>query len=101
MNCAGSGRNSSFVPGGHSPVQGGLLHTPLKSGLPLAMRGAGAFRFGLPSRVLGTCAVGYFSHCATTFNGKSPSSAVIAIVVRIRLRLLNAESECRDRTRMD
>ena len=74
-------------------MQGGLLHTPLKSGLPLTMRGAGAFRFGLPSRVLGTCAVGYFSHCAITVSGQSPNNAVIAIVMRIGLRLLKAKPD--------
>src|SRR4051794_35598136 len=39
---------------------------PEKSGVPLGVRGAGALRFGLPSAVLGTPAVGYFNHCADT-----------------------------------
>src|SRR5262245_36819646 len=37
---------------------------PDKSGFPSAVRGVGAFMSGLPSRVLGTPAVGYVTHCA-------------------------------------
>src|SRR5260221_10281658 len=39
---------------------------PEKSGLPSAVRGVGADRLGFPFAVLGTPAVGYFSHWATT-----------------------------------
>ena len=35
---------------------------PVKSGLPSGVRGDGAERFGFPSEVLGTPAVGYFNH---------------------------------------
>src|SRR5579862_9006580 len=38
-------------------------HTPDKSGLRSAFRGAGAVRSGLPSLVIGTPSVGTFSHC--------------------------------------
>src|SRR4051812_6231788 len=41
-----------------------VSQSPVKSGLPSGVRGAGADRFGLPSAVFGTLAVGYFSHCA-------------------------------------
>jgi hypothetical protein len=37
---------------------------PDKSGLPSAVRGAGALRFGLPSAECGTPGVGYFNHWA-------------------------------------
>ena len=41
-----------------------LLHNPERSGLPSAVRGAGAFRSGLPSAVRGIPGVGRCSHCA-------------------------------------
>src|SRR5437879_12649015 len=41
-----------------------LCHMPERSGLPSAVRGAGAVRFGLPSAVRGMPGVGWFSHCA-------------------------------------
>src|SRR5258706_8998725 len=47
-------------------------HIPEKSGLPSAVRGVGAPRFGNPLGVVGTPAVGYVSHCAG-------SGALIAI----------------------
>src|SRR6185436_16000520 len=39
------------------------IHSPDMSGLPSAVFGAGADRFGLPSGVRGIPAVGYLSHC--------------------------------------
>src|SRR5262245_19251769 len=42
-----------------------VSHMPEKSGLPSRVRGVGAVRLTFPSRVRGTPAVGYFSHCAT------------------------------------
>src|SRR5215472_3838065 len=39
-------------------------HTPDKSGFPSAVRGAGAFRFGLPSAVRGMPGGGVVIHCA-------------------------------------
>src|SRR5579859_7370957 len=42
----------------------GLCHTPERSGLPSALRGAGAARFGLPSLVRGVDLSGSFNHCA-------------------------------------
>src|SRR5438128_6314185 len=46
----------------------GLIHChrPERSGLPSAVRGAGAVRFGLASGVRGMPGVGYFSHCAAS-----------------------------------
>ena len=41
-----------------------MSHMPEKSGLPSAVRGAGALRFGFPFANRGTPAVGYFSHWA-------------------------------------
>src|SRR6266850_889020 len=40
-------------------------HRPVRSGLPSAVRGAGAVRFGLPSAVRGMPGAGCFSHCAS------------------------------------
>ena len=39
-----------------------LFHRPERSGLPSAVRGAGAARFGLPSGVRGMPGVGWFNH---------------------------------------
>src|SRR5215468_5437987 len=41
-----------------------MPQTPDKSGFPSEVRGAGAFRFGLPSGVRGMPGVGYLIHCA-------------------------------------
>src|SRR6266705_3532317 len=43
-----------------------LCQIPDKSGLPSAVRGAGAARFGLPFALRGMPGVGYFSHCAAS-----------------------------------
>src|SRR5678815_5022871 len=43
-----------------------VSHSPEKSGLPSAVRGAGALMFTLPAAVLGTPVDGYFNHCAPT-----------------------------------
>src|SRR5215472_7891577 len=43
---------------------------PEKSGLPSAVRGAGADKLGFPSAALGTPAVGYFNHCADAAPGR-------------------------------
>jgi hypothetical protein len=53
---------------------------PEKSGLPSAVRGAGAFMSGLPSRVLGTPAVGYVTHCAYREAGSTTRDATSAKV---------------------
>src|SRR4029453_385518 len=51
--CVGGGLSPSMV-GGAQPVHGAVSHTPDRSGLPSAVRGAGAFRSGFPSAVFGT-----------------------------------------------
>src|SRR6516165_7953463 len=56
---------SAQPPGGQGRLCS-MSHIPERSGLPSAVRGAGALRSGRPSDVLGTPAVGYFSHCAET-----------------------------------
>src|SRR6266571_9538108 len=43
-----------------------LCHRPDMSGLPSAVRGAGAVRLGLPPGVRGMPGVGCFSHCAAS-----------------------------------
>src|SRR5690349_13430755 len=57
---ASLGLESSPVRRLGSPV----AQTPEKSGLPFAIRGAGAAMSTLPSGLRGTPAVGYFTHCA-------------------------------------
>jgi hypothetical protein len=51
---------------------------PEKSGLPSGVLGVGADRMGLPSDVLGTFAVGYFNHWATT--GAERTSAKLTAI---------------------
>src|SRR5215510_7470507 len=43
-----------------------LCQRPVRSGLPSAVRGAGAARFGLRSEVRGMPGAGYFIHCASS-----------------------------------
>src|SRR6266853_677559 len=43
-----------------------LFHTPVRSGLPSGVRGAGAVRFGLPSAVRGIPGVRWCTHCAAS-----------------------------------
>src|SRR5262245_25476580 len=43
-----------------------LCQRPVRSGLPSAVRGAGAARFGLRSGVRGMPGAGYFIHCASS-----------------------------------
>src|SRR5207249_3488742 len=43
-----------------------ICHRPVTSGLPSAVRGAGAVRFGLPSAVRGMPGVGRCNHCASS-----------------------------------
>src|SRR6266849_1340232 len=54
------------------------IQFPEKSGLPSAVRGAGADKSGLPSDVLGTPAVGKGGHCA-----ESGSDAEMAPTITI------------------
>src|SRR5438105_947815 len=79
----GAGRRSSQAPAGQGletlPLS--ASHMPDRSGLPSAVLGAGAPRFGCPLGILGTPAVGYFSHCA-------PRGAAIAIIATITLFII-------------
>src|ERR1051325_5664008 len=50
---------------------------PERSGLPSAIRGAGAVRLGLPSASLGIPAVGYFSHCAPIGTDRTQRPAAV------------------------
>ena len=61
MPCARSKKTVRGVgptPSVDGPVNPSFCHTPEKSGRPSASRGAAASRFGLPSGVFGTFAVG-------------------------------------------
>jgi hypothetical protein len=61
------------------------IHSPEMSGLPSAVFGAGAVRFGLPSAVRGIPAVGYFNHWgadeAAITNASNIGVTVIAILL--------------------
>src|SRR5205814_8840240 len=71
--------------GGQGRLSSGA-HIPEKSGLPSAVLGAGASRFGVPLVLRGTPALGYFSHCATTDVAIAQHSAVPARVTIVRER---------------
>src|SRR5204862_2773725 len=62
----GSSRPHVYVTGLMPWAQSGfpVSQIPEKSGLPSAVRGAGADRSTIPSAFRGTPAVGYFNHCA-------------------------------------
>src|SRR5262249_48247256 len=75
----------------YSPVRP-ARQMPDKSGLPSAVRGAGAERFGLPSGKRGTPGVGWLIHCcaiAGADNAHTSSAAAIpmsrAFIVSLRL----------------
>src|SRR5215472_12593531 len=61
---------------------------PDKSGLPSAARGAGAFRFGLPSDVRGVPGSGMDSHCAAALSAiahtknANPSMRLPFVIIR-------------------
>src|SRR5438132_14411445 len=57
-----------------------LCHIPDRSGLPSAVRGAGAARFGLPSAVRGMPGVGCFNHCAPSGVVKADTRIAKAMV---------------------
>jgi hypothetical protein len=61
---------------------------PDKSGLPSAVRGAGALRFGRPAAVLGTPAVGYFTHCAPTGKAVANNASTMNLVIWLSGRLV-------------
>src|SRR6266853_2920145 len=72
---------------GHGRLSSGT-QMPDKSGLPSAVRGAGASRFGSPAAVFGTHAVGYFTHCAPTGKAVATSSAITMTHARELLNLV-------------
>src|SRR2546427_12162931 len=63
-----------------------LCHRPDRSGLPSAVRGAGAVRFGLPSAVRGMAGVGCVTHCAAS-GGRSANKIVAKTKAFIRYLL--------------
>src|SRR5205809_8133584 len=64
MNSCPTGM-SGHPSGGHRRLCS-TSQRPEKSGLPSAVLGVAASRFGAPADVLGTPMVGYFSHCASS-----------------------------------
>ena len=62
--CTAPGWSAAMFP--TYPGFNGTAHRPDKSGLPFAVLGVGAVRFGLPSGRLGMPVVGCFSHCASS-----------------------------------
>src|SRR5579883_1992857 len=55
---------------------------PLRSGLPSAVLGVGALRFGFPSAVRGTPGVGYEGHWAISAEGIKAITMASAAVIR-------------------
>src|SRR6476659_4226616 len=70
--------------GGHRRLSSGF-QMPEKTGLPSALRGAGAARSTAPVFVRGTPAVGYVTHCAS-----SGSTAAITTAATASARLMRA-----------
>src|SRR6185295_10120155 len=56
--------------------------TPVRSGLPSAVRGVGAARLGVPSGRRGVPAVGYLSHCAAVLVDRSEAKTATAALDR-------------------
>ena len=63
-----------------------FCHTPEKSGLPSAVRGVRAWRFGLPSRVFGTPAVGWRIHWASIDDEANNRAMIATVAIPARLR---------------
>src|SRR5688572_21405380 len=72
---ASGGRPGAFCP------MSRLIQIPDRSGLPSAVRGAGAERFGLPSGPFGTFGVGCNGHCADSDEDRAITSAPSAVQV--------------------
>src|SRR5258708_26305098 len=70
------GLRSATLPTAPSLVT--ICHRPARSGLPSAVRGAGAVRFGLPAAVRGMPGVRYCAHCAAS--GVIHAVKMIAVV---------------------
>src|SRR5580658_5234875 len=85
VNSLESGR-SAHPLGGHPPVFS-ISHIPEKSGLPSAVLGVGASRFGNPPGVLGTPAVGYWIHWLDTSAGSAKKIAADAFMDRPLCRI--------------
>jgi hypothetical protein len=66
---------------------------PDKSGLPSAVLGAGALRFGWPLGVLGIPGVGYFNHWAPkgTASGAHTAIATMKTTTTMRFIILSPE----------
>src|SRR5713101_943003 len=71
----------SRQPSGGQGLLSSGAHIPEKSGLPSAVLGTGASRFGVPLVLRGAPAVGYFSHCANTGVEIAQNSAAPARVM--------------------
>src|SRR5262245_40996944 len=72
------------------PPVGPACHSPDRSGLPSAVRGAGADRFGLPSAVLGIPTVGCVNHCAAPVDGRRTSAKKVTLISRARWTVIQA-----------
>src|SRR5262249_33665609 len=79
---ATSGGRPGAEPFGSAPSY--LIQMPEKSGLPSAVRGAGAARLGLPSAPLGTPGNGYNGHCANSNGDRFARMAVNTATVNHR-----------------
>src|SRR5262245_10181011 len=91
------GTARSAMPGNSFSISSGgvplVVHTPEKSGLPLA-RGVGAERFGFPSFVRGIPAAGWLIHCACAVATAAAQKTAIAACRRSIGPLYSPLREC-------
>src|SRR6188474_3824875 len=82
MACAAGriGISTPSAPMSASSLVFVVCQIPERSGLPSAVRGAGAERFGRPSGKRGIPGVGYLIHCADTAFETARTNAPIAMM---------------------
>src|SRR5687767_10255184 len=92
--CTSAGRRSDAILRRY-PGCGDAIHRPERSGLPSAVRGAGAVRLGLPSAERGMPGVRSFSHCAcgAVLNAKV-ARAMAIVLVRIAFLIVCDAGPC-------
>src|ERR1044071_6305048 len=82
--------SSGTVTGGAVPrpaprLGSAVIHRPDRSGLPSAIRGAGAVMLTLPSARRGTPDVGWFTHCAVSRTDASKAAVTTRAHVAWRI----------------
>src|SRR5258705_3904349 len=89
-NVASGGCPAGAVPG--ASVRFVRIQMPERSGLPSAVRGAGALRFGLPSAPFGTPGFECSAHCADSDAEKAATMA--ADTTTVNDRFMSPSNEC-------